>query len=184
MNSRETNRLLACITAVYPGFIKDRDPKIIADIWQRIFMQESYELVEAALSAFIASDTKGFPPTPGAVNAYILKLRQLNELSEDEAWTLIRRAACNSSYHAAEEFEKLPPELRRYVGSAQQLNEWAMMDTHTFETVTAAGFRRSWRTRHELERELVPFLPEAEKQLFLEGPVPEEGNVNQAHGSQ
>ena len=93
MNIKETQRILASITAVYPSFTKDRDCRILTQVWQQVFADVPYPDVSKALGAFFASDTKGFPPTPGAVNAYIRKIRQLNEPTENDAWARVVKAA-------------------------------------------------------------------------------------------
>ena len=154
MNRQETSRILAMITAIYPAFLKDRDPKILADVWHRVFMEDPYELVERALSAFIASDTKGFPPTPGAINAFIVKSRQLREMTDMEAWGLVYKAVTRGYYNSREEFEKLPPMIRKIVGSPSQLWEWAQMSTGEVNTVVASAFMRTYRARQEMEREM------------------------------
>ena len=65
---KETQRILACIAAVYPSITRDRDCGILAQVWQQVFASVPYAEVSKALNAFISSDTKGFPPTPGAVS--------------------------------------------------------------------------------------------------------------------
>ena len=162
MNIRETGRILSYITAIYPGFLKDRDPKILTEVWQRVFAAVPYTDVERALSAFIATDVKGFPPTPGAVNALLVKSAQLYEPTEDQAWMRLLRAISRGLYNSGEEFSKLPKEIREIVGSPRQLYEWAQLDASEVNTVIASSFKRSWRVRQELKRELGPLLPPSE----------------------
>ena len=96
MNMKETKRILAAITAIYPAFVKDRDPEVLSRIWQQVFASTPYPLVNQALTAFLATDVKGFPPTPGALNTFIRKTRQLKEPSEDDAWAQMDRSEVNS----------------------------------------------------------------------------------------
>ncbi len=159
MNMQETSYILSCITAVYPSFLKDRDPKFLKEIWQRIFCNVPREQVEQAVTAFIASDTKGFPPTPGAINDWIMKARQKDELTADEAWALVARAASRGTYNSREEFEKLPPDVQKIVCSPRQIYEWAQVDCTEFNTVVASCFKRSWRARQEQKREMGVYLP-------------------------
>lgn len=170
MNRAETNRVLAFITAVYPLFLKERDPELLCEVWQGIFASVPFAQVLRAVNAYIATDTRGFPPTPGSVNAFLVKTRQLNERTEDEAWALALKAASRSGYNCGEEFAKLPPEIQEIVGSANVLHEWAMMSTSDVNTVVAAGFKRSYRARQELRRELGNFaLPPQEQPLLSSG---------------
>ena len=157
MNRQETGRILAMITAVYPSFLKDRDPEILAEVWQRIFENTPYRLAEQALYAFMASETRGFPPTPGAINSLIVRARQAAEPTDVEAWGLVYRAICRSTYYSVEEFNKLPPLIRKIVGSPGQLREWSQLSPAEVCTGIASAFMRAYRARLELEREMVFF---------------------------
>ena len=161
---KETQRILACIAAVYPSITRDRDCGILAQVWQQVFASVPYAEVSKALNAFIASDTKGFPPTPGAVNAYIRKARQLSEPTENDAWARVLKAASRGLYNSTEEFAGLPEDIREIVGSPRILFEWSQLSSVELNTVIAPAFRRSWRARQELKRELEPYrgLPETE----------------------
>ena len=163
MNRKETARILAMITAVYPSFTRDRDPRILAEVWQRVFENVPYARVEQALSAFIASDTRGFPPTPGAINAFIVSVKQAGEPTDVEAWGMVYRAVSRGLYNSVEEFEKLPPIIRRIIGSPGQIREWAQLSPSEVSTGIASAFMRTYRARQELERELA----------FLSGPAAE-----------
>ena len=171
MNMKETKRILAAITAIYPTFVKDRDPEVLSRIWQQVFASTPYPLVNQALTAFLATDVKGFPPTPGALNTFIRKTRQLKDPSEDDAWVKVYKAISRGLYNSREEYENLPEDIREIVGSPRMLYEWAQMSPGELNTVVAPGFKRSWRARQELRQELglydrlegpeTPSLPEA-----------------------
>ena len=157
MNRQETGRILAIITAMYPAFLKERDPKILADVWQRVFERTPYAAVEQGLYAFIASDSRGFPPTPGAINNLIVKERQAGEPTDVEAWGLVYQALTRSAYNSEEEFAKLPPAIRKIIGSARQLYEWSQLSCGEVSSGIAPAFMRTYRARQELERETVFF---------------------------
>ena len=149
---------------MYPSFRKDRNIQVTAKVWHRIFEQTPYELVDQALASYIATDTKGYPPVPGAINERIGQYRDLEGMNENEAWTLVFKALTRSLYNSREEFDKLPEDIRRILGHPSQLHEWAMLDAHEVSTVIASGFKRSWRTRKEAEKSLgcVPRLGSGE----------------------
>ena len=154
MNETETGKILSSISEIYPAFRKGRNIQATAKIWHQVFEQIPYEEVNQALTAYIATDTKGFPPVPGALNEMIWQMHEKDRMSEDEAWHLVYKALCRSGYNSEEEFGKLPEEIRKIVVSPHQLHIWAMMDEHEVSTVIAAGFKRSWRARWELEKSL------------------------------
>ena len=155
MNWDETNKILSAVAQFYPGYLKGRDPKITADVWQTIFSQVPYALVKQAVMGYIASDVKGFPPSPGAINEYIRCLQgEDDEQTESEAWALVVKATRRGIYNSREEFDKLPPDIRRIVGDASQIHEWALMDSEEVNTVIASHFRRAWRAQRERQKML------------------------------
>ncbi|QTE70063.1 hypothetical protein JRC49_09625 [Clostridiales bacterium FE2011] len=166
MDMKETKRILAAITAIYPSFIKDRDPAVLSQVWQQVFVNTPYPLVNQALNAFIATDVKGFPPTPGALNAFIRKAQQLNGPTEDDAWLKVYKAISRGLYNSREEFDKLPPDIQKIVGSPRMLFEWAHMDSDDVNKVIAAHFKRSWRTRQEHEQNFL-LIPESPSDPLL-----------------
>ena len=161
MDMKETRRILAAIQAIYPSFTKDRDPNVLSQVWQQVFVNTPYPLVNQALNAFIATDVKGFPPTPGALNAFIRKVQQLNGPTEDDAWIKVYKAISRGLYNSQEEFDKLPPDIQRIVGSPRMPFEWAHMDSDDVNKVIAAHFKRSWRAKQELKQDflLIPEIP-------------------------
>ena len=75
MNRDEAKTILKTIVAVYPSFLQGRDAAITTNIWQTLFADEPYKVVEAALLAFFAQDVKGFPPSPGQIKERIAALQ-------------------------------------------------------------------------------------------------------------
>ena len=164
MTQDETGKILSTILEVYPSFRKDRNIRATQAVWARIFANTPYELVEQALLSYIATDTKGFPPPPGALNERIYQARELSGPNENDAWTLVLRAISRGIYNSAEEFEKLPEDIRRIIGHPRQLYEWAFLDSHEVNTVIASNFKRAWRARKEAEKLLGPAFPPALKE--------------------
>ena len=108
MNENETGKILSIISEMYPSFRKDRNIKATGAVWQKIFEHTPYAAVEQALMAYIATDTKGYPPVPGAINERILQAKELDGLTENDAWILVLKAVSREIYNSREEFEKLP----------------------------------------------------------------------------
>lgn len=156
MTRTETLAIMSVLKAAYPNFYKDMkrdEAEGIVALWTDMFKDDPAEVVAMAVKAHIANDAKGFPPHIGAIKDAIVKLKTSDELTEQEAWELVRRACSNSNYGAREEFDKLPPVVRRLVGSPNQLREWAMMDSDTLNSVVASNFQRSYKVRAAKERE-------------------------------
>lgn len=78
-------------------------------------------------------------------------MTQPQELNEMEAWSLVYRAICNSTYNSVSEFEKLPPLVQKAVGLPDSLREWAMTENLNKEVVMA-NFQKAYKAelhRHE-----------------------------------
>ena len=156
MTREETLKIMSVLKAAYPNFYRgmSRDDALAAvNLWNTMFSDEPYSLVSNGVLALIACDTKGFPPSIGQVKEYIHHIHSQNEMTESEAWELVRKALSNSSYHAQEEFDKLPPILQRIIGSPTMLKDWSMVDIDDLQTVVQSNFMRSFRARLQSEKE-------------------------------
>ena len=167
MTEAETLKVLAVLKVAYPAMdsrLSDEEYDAMVNLWAEMFIDEPYEVVGAAVKAFIATDEQGFPPSIGKIKAQIRKLSFTpDQLTEAEAINLILQATRNSTYNCGEEFKKLPPMLQKLVGSPMQLREWAVSDSQTINTVVASNLQRSYRVLQERQREL-DALPESIKQ--------------------
>ena len=158
MTRDETIDLLSVLKAAYPNFYRDMtrtDADNVIDLWFDMFKDKPAGLVALAIKRHIATDTKGFPPHIGAINDAIVKIQQPEEMTEIEAWNMVRNAIRSYSWDAKEQFDKLPPVLQRLVGSPSQLMEWAQMDADVVASVVASNFQRSYKARAANEREFL-----------------------------
>jgi hypothetical protein len=158
MTLSETAKLLALIQVYYPKFAEGRDINVTAKAWQMIFAEDDYDRTQKAVLAFVATDTKGFPPMPGALKE--LMFQRPDTMSAMQAWHLVRKAVENGWYGSEEEFKKLPPLCQRIVGAPGTLKDWALMDMAELETVVGSNFQRSYK---QLEKDEAYFakLPQA-----------------------
>jgi len=156
LNKQETAKVIAIIQATYPSFYEKADTasqKATLDIWRSIFADHDYAEVSSALMAFIATDTKGYPPVPGQLNAKIRTLRD-DAVPEQEIWIIIRRAISNGRYGYTKEFAKLPSVVQKIVGDPSALREWADLDDEKLNTIIRAQIVKSYQAHLEREKEL------------------------------
>lgn len=161
MDRRETAEILSVLRAAYPNFYKGMGKEEltgIVDLWAAMFADDDPALVAAAVKAFIATDSKGFPPVIGVIKDKMRMISTPAMMSEQEAWGMVYRAICNSGYSAREEFDALPRLIQSLVGSPQQLRDWGMMDDSVVQSVVASNFQRSYRGRaqHQAEFDALP----------------------------
>ena len=169
MTREDTIKILAVLRGAYPAFYRDitkQEAESTIALWMSMFDEEPYELVAAAAKAFVAGDSKGFPPSIGQVKERIRQITQPEEMTEQEAWALVSKALRNSTYGSEEEFAKLPPEIQAVVHDPGQLRQWAMSPADSVETVIASNFMRSFKAKQKANREFTA-LPTSVKQMMI-----------------
>lgn len=165
MTEMEAAKILTVICECWPRFSEGRDIRSTARLWQRMFANDEYAQVEAALTAYIATDTKGFAPSIGALKERLAQMRMGGESSGLEAWMLVKAALRNGLYGYEREFARLPEDVRAAVGDARVLRDWAMMDETTVDSVVMSNFMRGYRARAGHVREMQK-LPEDVRAMF------------------
>lgn len=170
MDRDETIATLAILRGAYPGFyrgISKTEAEDAVNLWLDIFGRYPFQLVLAAVKSFIEADEKGFPPVPGQIVAKIRLITEPEQQGELEAWSLVSAATQNGLYGYRDEFKKLPPIVQKIVGTPEQIRDWAMMDSSTFQSVVASNFQRAYRTACAREAEIAK-LP-AEVRIMISG---------------
>lgn len=186
MNREETIKIMTVLKTAYPNYyreMKRNDADNTINLWAEMFKDDPAEIVVAAVKAHIATDEKGFPPHIGAIKNAIVKLTKPPELemTEMEAWALVRRAIHGSYMEewsrkfwngeddrrvsAQYEYDRLPPLLQRVVGGPDQLAEWNKVDDDTINTVIQSNFMRSFRDRGAKEREYMALPTDVRKTM-------------------
>lgn len=162
MTKTETAQILAVLQANYPDNFRDKSETMreaTVNLWHSVFERDPYQLVSAAVMAYIQTSTERFMPNVGIIREQIRKLTEPESMSEAEAWGLVKNALRNGLYGYHEEYEKLPTLIRRCVGSENTLREWAMTDGETVDSVIASNFQRSYRAISKSEAEWAKLPP-------------------------
>ena len=162
MTREETKAIMAILKAGYPNFYKGmtkEDATNAINLWATMFVDEPVQLITEAVKSLMC--TLKYPPTIADVKEKIELLTQPEQLTEMEAWNLVRKAMNTSDF--VKSFQDLPPIIRRIVGSASQLKEWAYTEGDI--SVISSNFMRSYRARAAHERELTR-LPQSAKAMI------------------
>ena len=157
MNKKETAHVLAIMQTNYPDTFRGKSDDVLqgmVDLWQTCFAEEPVELVMEAVKAHMITSTDRYMPQIGVIKEAIHKLTTPQQMSEAEAWALVKNALRNGNYGFHEEYEKLPPVVQRCVGTENTIREWAQMDSETLDSVVASNFQRSYRAISKSEAEL------------------------------
>lgn len=163
MTREETVKIIRIIVDSYPNY-KPNDISETVDVWQMMLEEYSYQEVSVALKAYILSDESGFAPNIGKLVSKIHTITAPQELNEMEAWSLVYKAICNSTYNSVSEFEKLPPLVQKAVGLPDSLREWAMTENLNCEVVMS-NFQKAYKAELKRHEELQK-MPKNVRQLI------------------
>ena len=146
--------------AAYPNFYKDitkSDVQAMVNLWTTILGEFEYELVSNAVTALVCINT--YPPSIAEIKKQLHSfLSKDSDLTEMEAWNLVKKALSNSSYNSETEYQKLPDIVKKCVGSPSMLKEWCIMPIDQVQSVIQSNFMRTFRAKKEVEakQQLLP----------------------------
>lgn len=144
LDNAEFMQLVAEIRAVYEGAIPNQ---FAASIWYRALKDIPYRTLCAAWELHVQSSPHSPKPSDLRKCAeQIAKNTAEGIPTFEEVWQRITRALRNSSYHADEEFAKLPEAAQEVVVSPENLQKWAVMDVSELDTVQKSLSRRIYDT--------------------------------------
>ena len=151
MTREDTKGLLMTLMATYPNF-KIEDKTATINAWHMFLEPYTQQQIIGALKIYATSNNSGFAPSVSQLLSLINKPSELSEMTEAEAWSLVSKAIRRSAYYSNEEFEKLPEEVQKAVGSPTQLFNWAIDEDYN-EGVVMSLFQRNYRTVLQRKRD-------------------------------
>ena len=144
MTIEETRKLLVTINAIYPNW-KVENPEATTAAWHWALEDYPAEAINGALQIFLKTDKAGFVPSVSQLIGCIHAPKKNEQLSEGEAWYLVKEAIKDSAYNSEERFAQLPQIIQRAVGGASMLRQWAMTDSEEVNTVIMSNFQRAYK---------------------------------------
>lgn len=144
MTVEETKKLLVTINALYPNW-KVENPEATTQAWSWALADYPADGVNGALQIYLKTDNTGFAPSVSQLIGAMHKPTENDQLSEGEAWAMVKRAIQDGNYHAAERFDELPPLVQRAVGGVGMIRQWAQTDSDEVNTIVMSNFQRTYR---------------------------------------
>lgn len=160
MTKNDVVKIFIVLRTAYPNFYKEmkkEDLEATIDLWAEMFAHENPALVVAAVKNLI--NTFKWPPTIADVKDEMYKLTQTETETPVEMWNKIKSAMSRASYYAQEEFDKLPEVAKKFVGSPNQLREWALSIDYN-DGVTKGQFFKQYEILKQREKDNKLMLPE------------------------
>ena len=167
MDREQAIKVLKILKTAYPKFYADMDKQAAEDtinLWIDMFKHENINLVIVAVKNLI--NTFKFPPTIADVKEEMYKLTEQEKQTPVEVWNLIKGAIRNSSYNSYEEFNRLPEIAQKFVGSPNQLKEWAIATDYN-DGVVKGQFLKQYEILQKRDKETKMMLPEV-KELVMQ----------------
>lgn len=162
MVKKDVARMLEIVKVAYPRFYKDMPQQEVAqtvELWSTMFANEDGALVLATVKELINSFE--YPPTIADVKN---KMKSITGQADEDImkyWHEFKKAVSNGLYEGKYiEFEKASDPLKQFLGNANQLEEYAMMDSATFNTVTKGQFLKQMEVILARKQEQRNMLPE------------------------
>lgn len=164
MTKTETGKILALMREMFPQG-KDITAETIK-AWHWLIGECDYAIAEQAVKE-LAMKYEGYSfPAPAHLIEEI-RLISGNKADYGKLWDALVRAAKNSTYGAKEEFEKLPPDVQRFLGSPTVLKDFGLIEPNVLQTVVKASFNKTMPKIVE-QREVQERLPDEIRQAITE----------------
>lgn len=167
MTTNEATKLIRIISTAFPSYKPQYDDDMLNDaieLWTMMFSQDSFQVVSAAVKSYIEDGRNKYAPSIGEIKDIMHSVDVVGELSEAEAWNMVLTALKNGTYHAQEEFDKLPEDIQRAIGSPAYLRELASSDDLNV-SVESSNFYRNYRVVKDRRRQ-ADSLPENVKEAL------------------
>lgn len=162
MNKLEASQVVEAIGSIYTNY-HPMNLELAVAAWEGIFVDIPYKIVMGALYSY-AKNNHEFPPTPGQLNEIIHQAVNRDELSESEAWNMVLVAIRNGAYGAEDEYNKLPEDVQKAIGSPHYLHELALSDNVNYG-VESSNFYKNLRIVRERQKN-VENIPDRVKQVI------------------
>ena len=159
MTLTEIYKVVFTLRSAYPAYYArytKTDFDSMAESWAMFLEDYSLQDVMMGLKAYVSSETRGFPPSPGQIidKIHMIKIPPSQELTAEEAWgRYVYPAICDGYYHAMERFEAMPERIRKAVGSPDSLRELSQGDIDTVQSVEKSHFIRTYNEVRARERD-------------------------------
>ena len=144
MTRDDVKTIIKAMCDLYPNY-HPTDLTATVNSWYAVLKQDDTKAIQLALVQYARTNRSGFAPGVGELIAIANEQQADATDNVGEEWLKVRKAICNGTYHAEEEFAKLSPTSQKAVGSPWQLQRWAVTSEETIDTSIAKHFRETYK---------------------------------------
>jgi len=163
MTRDEVIQLLSLLKVAYPNFYRNitkTEAERTISLYEDMFINMDFKVVTMAIKELI--NTLQYPPTIADIKNKIDEITTIKKLPTD-LWEQLCMAIKNSGYHSVEEFEKLSPEVKAFVGSPNELKNLALMDSDIVHSVIKGQFFKQIEIIQKRDADDKRMLPESKE---------------------
>lgn len=158
MNKQETVQVITLLAGNYDSIAK-KDPtqkQLMINTWKECLGDLDYKLVLQAVKKTIIESP--YPPTIHDIRKSATELTNPIQGNVLESWDECYKMICNGTYMTQEEFEKHNTICKKFLGSVEQLRNYARSDIEIINTVVKGQFMKQYEilTKREQEDKLLP----------------------------
>lgn len=144
MTREQTVDLVRSLVSIYPNW-KPENLTETVNAWQWALEEYPAPAVKAALQIYVKTNNTGFAPSVSQIIGSMYAPKKNDQLTEGEAWALVKKAVSDGNYHSEERFNELPPLVQRAVGNSSMIHYWAGCDADDVNTVIMSNFQRTYK---------------------------------------
>lgn len=167
MKKSETIQIISLLAGNYESIANksDKQKQLMINAWQECLGDLDYNLVVGAVKKTMIENP--YPPTVADIRKNSVEISDPVTYDPLEDWDECYKMISKGSYMTQEEFETYSPICKRFVGSLQQLRNYAMTECDVINTVVKSNFLKQYEIIKKQEREQ-KLLPEKMKNRIQE----------------
>lgn len=158
MKKSETIQVISLMAGNYESIANksDKQKELMVNTWQECLGDLDYNLVLGAVKKTMIESP--YPPTIADIRKNVVELSNPVIYKPLEDWDECYRMISRGSYMTQEEFDTYNPICKRFVGSLQQLKNYAMTECDVINTVVKSNFLKQYdiMKKRENEQKLLP----------------------------
>ena len=153
MKKSETIQIISLLAGNYESIANksDKQKSLMINSWQECLKDLDYPVVLQSIKKIMIESV--YPPTIADIRKNVVDIINPIEYDPLEAWNECYSMISRGNYMTQEEFEQYSPVCKKFIGSINQLRNYAMVETDTINTVVKSNFLKQYEILKNRERQ-------------------------------
>lgn len=158
MNKQETTQIITLLAGNYDSIANKSQlqKQMMLNTWYECLKDLDYKLVLGAVKKTIIESQ--YTPTIADIRKNAIDLTNPTEYNALEDWNECYKMISRGAYMTQEEFDTYNDICKKFVGSLQQLRDYAMTDCEVINTVVKSNFLKQYDIikKRENQQKILP----------------------------